>query len=86
MSCEYTPYTSAEVKAEIARVTQLIKDSSGTANRERFKNGNDEYESGDILKSLYDEYNFWKQQLKLACKQEGISTGKKFFTSGQYGC
>lgn len=86
MGCKYTPYTVAEVKIEIARVTETIKSYSGMSRGERIRNGNDEFYVGDYMDSLMKELSFWERQLKIACVNEGGSRGIKFFTSGQYGC
>jgi hypothetical protein len=86
MSCKYTPYTVAEIKDEIKRVTETIQLYSGMSRGERIRNGNDEFYVGDYMDSLAKELAFWQSQLKIACVQEGGSKGKKFFVSGIYGC
>ena len=86
MGCKYSPYTIAECKAEINRVTELIKDNSGTSNFERIRNGNDEYQSGDVISTLLKELEFWERMLKLACDEAQGNPKRRFIGSAQYGC
>lgn len=82
---KFTPYTSDEIKQEIQRVLELIKQYSGTAPGDKIRNGNDEVVAGDILKSLREELALWRKEYEIACKQEGKEVDKKFFINVLYG-
>lgn len=74
----YTPYTSIQCKAEIARIFALITEHSGKSNQS-LDNDTDSIQMGDIMTPLYAELSFWQDQLKIAESQEGITTNQVRF-------
>lgn len=89
MSCSYEiyiPYTVSELQDKIKDVLDKITLYSGMSDREKMKNGTDEYESGDVLSSLQKEYTMWQNMLKEKLRQQEDCNEPSNFTSKLYGC
>ena len=82
----YIPYTVEEIQAKIKDILDKITLYSGMSDREKIRNGVDEYESGDIMSSLSKENAFWQDMLARKLAQDGTCKEPSNFTSKLYGC
>ena len=82
----YVPYTQEELQDKIKEVMDKIAEYSGLSEYERMKNGQDEYESGDILSNLQKELALYQRYLKLRKIQDGDCSVPRKFRQGFYGC
>lgn len=82
----YIPYTVEEIRERIKDVLDKITLYSGMSDKEKMKNGQDEYESGDVLTSLKKEYTMWQNMLIEKLRQQEECSEPSNFTSKFYGC
>jgi len=89
MTCSYSiyiPYTVSEIQDRIKECYDKITLYSGMSDREKMKNGQDEYESGDVMSSLQKELSMWQNLLKEKQRQNEECNEPSNFTSKLYGC
>jgi len=59
-------WTTSECQTQIDLLKQDLINLRGQAERERFQEGNTQYETQNAIKSVLDQINYFNQQMQIA--------------------
>lgn len=59
-------WTTSECQTQINLLKQDLINLRGQAERERFQEGNTQYETQNAIKSVLDQINYFNQQMQIA--------------------
>jgi hypothetical protein len=66
-------WTSSECQTQINLLKQDLISLRGQAERERFQEGNTQYETQGAIKSILEQIKYFENELKIALVSEGKS-------------